>query len=631
MGSEMEIVKDSEGSNHVIFDESSLYDDSQMGMNLSDFEILQVLSDENSSFVAKVRSLNNHKIYAMKKIELNNIGSPKARQNCIDEVEKLKELNNPHIIKYYNSFKDQMGNLYLIMEFMNNADLYGFIKAHQVLNKIIKEEEIWNILLQCISALDYLHKNKLGLGFSGIRFTNILMNNEQNAKIGVFYDPIKQNNQNNNYNTSDDIYLLGKHFYCMTFSQNNRVKTAKSINEVTISIENNDNYSQELMRIIYKMLDSNSDIPDSNELYKTVKAEYVKKYARNTSINSVLRCLHSFHSFNEVMLKNSNLYENNRDKYYINYWYLKAIRALSGFEEANLTECIEEFRRAIASEDSKLDGNREIDPLYLLAFLLQKMHKETNKKDSNTETGQNQSGKYVINSVFNGEEEDKTNKEQMLYKFVTYFQANVHSPISDLFFGFVKTKRNCQTCKTGNYSFHNYCFVVFDLTNRKNEDQFDIIQDGFAYDYNQPKDLDPDTPERVYCERCLTYQKHVEFNRYYMMNHQLIISFIRGNNFKNNSNIIFSEDLNLEPYVDEKKDSPKNYYLVGSINRVIENNIEKYLYFTRDPDNYNCWHVGEDLETTNTAPINDIKNKGQIIMLFYNNKMNNPKKIQNNK
>ena len=30
---------------------------------------------------------------------------------------------------------DQMGNLYLIMEFMNNADLYGFIKAHQVLNK----------------------------------------------------------------------------------------------------------------------------------------------------------------------------------------------------------------------------------------------------------------------------------------------------------------------------------------------------------------------------------------------------------------------------------------------------------------------------------------------------------------
>ena len=624
MGSEMEIVKDSEGGNHVIFDESSLYDDSQMGANLSDFEILQVLSDENSSFVAKVRSLNNHKIYAMKKIELNKIGNPQVRQNCIDEVEKLKELNNPHIIKYYNSFMDQKGNLYLIMEFMNNADLYGFIKAHQVLNKIIKEEEIWNILLQCISALDYLHKKNLG--YSGIRFTNILMNNEQNAKIGVFYDPIKQNNQNNNYKLNEDIYLLGKHFYSMTFSHHKRVKDAKSINEVIIIEENNDSYSNELMSIIYKMLDFNNGIPDSNELYKTVKKEYVKKYARNTSIYSVLRCLHAFQSFNEIMLKNAILYENNIDKYYIDYWYLKAIRALSGFEEANLIECVEEFRRAIASEDSKLDGNREIDPLYLLAFLLQKMHKETNKKDSNTENGQNQSGKYVINSVFNGEEEDKTNKEQMLYKFVTYFQANVQSPISDLFFGFVKTKRNCQTCKTGNYSFHNYCFVVFDLTNRNNNEQFDIINDGFAYEYNNAKDLDPDKPERVYCERCLTYQKHVEFNRYYMMNHQLIISFIRGTNFKNESSINFNEELDLEPYVDEKKDSPKNYYLVGSINRIIDkNNIEKFIYFTRDPDNDNYWHRDDDLLPLNSAPINEIKNKGQIIMLFYNNKMNKKK------
>ena len=623
MGSEMEIVKDSEGDNHVIFDETSLYDDSQMGVNLSDFEILQVLSDENSSFVAKVRSLNNHKIYAMKKIELNSIGIPQARQNCIDEVEKLKELNNPHIIKYYNSFMDQIGNLYLIMEFMNNADLYGFIKAHQVLNKNIKEEEIWNILLQCISALDYLHKKKMN--YSGIRFTNILMNNEQNAKIGVFFDPIKQNNQNKNYKRSDDIYLLGKHFYSMAFSQHERVKTVKSINEVIIIRENNLSYSNDLMNIIYKMTEQYASI-NSTELYNIVKSEYVKKYARNTSINAVLRCLHAFQSFNDVMLKNAQLYEMNIDKFYINYWYLKAIRALSGIEEANLIECVEEFRRAIASEDSKLDGNREIDPLYLLAFLLQKMHKETNKKDSTTETGQNQSGKYVINSVFNGEEEDKTNKEQMLYKFVTYFQANVHSPISDLFFGFVKTKRNCQTCKTGNYSFHNYCFVIFDLTNRNNNEQFDIIDNGFAFDYNYAKDLDPDTSERVYCERCLTYQKHVEFNRYYMMNHQLIISFIRGTNFKNNSPINFKEELNLEPYVDEKKDSPKHYYLVGSINRVIVNNKEEFWFFTRDPENDNYWHIGNDVVIKKTAPIEEIKNNGQIIMLFYNNIMNNPKK-----
>ena len=111
-----------------------------------------------------------------------------------------------------------------------------------------------------------------------------------------------------------------------------------------------------------------------------------------------------------------------------------------------------------------------------------------------------------------------------------------------------------------------------------------------------------------------------------MMNHQLIISFIRGTNFKNNSKINFTEELNLEPYVDEKKDSPKNYYLVGSIIRVFDDGNEKFLYFTRDPENDNCWHVGDELLTTNSAPIGEIKNKGQIIMLFYNNSMNNPKR-----
>jgi hypothetical protein len=129
-----------------------------------------------------------------------------------------------------------------------------------------------------------------------------------------------------------------------------------------------------------------------------------------------------------------------------------------------------------------LDGSKEIDPLYLLAFLLEKMHKELNKVEGNSSV-QNQIGKYVINSVFNGEEEDKTNKEQMLHKFVTYFNANINSVISDLFFGFVKTKRICNTCKTGNYSFHNFCFVVFDLSDNQ-EQKFELIENGFHYQFH---------------------------------------------------------------------------------------------------------------------------------------------------
>ena len=607
----METVKDLEGNNHLIFDETSLYDDSQMGDSLSDFETLQVLSENNSCFVTKVRSLNNHKIYAMKKIELSKM-EPQNRPNYINEINKLKDLNNPHIIKYHKILNDNSNsnNLYLIMEFMNNSDINGYIKAHQVLKKNIKEEEIWNILLQCLSALDYLHQQNLQ--YLGIRFKKIFMNNEQNVKIGVFNEHVFTNQI---YDSKEDIRNLGKYFYIMCFSQDPRVLSAKSFDEVEIRKVQNEYYSNELMDRIYKMaVDDTYQMNDIKTFYKHVKEEYVKKYAKNTSIKAVLRCLYAFPNFNKIMFKEEEKYNNNKNNFYINYWYLKAIKALAGFEESNLQECIEEFRRAIASENSKLDGNKEIDPLYLLAFLLEKMHKETNIKEGNSELKDNQNKKYVISSEFSGEEEDKTNKEQMLYKFVNYFNSNIKSPISDLFFGFIKTKQNCQTCRCGYYSFSNYCFVVYDISNNENNNkEFDLVKDGFEYQHFNPK-----TIEGIYCDNCLSCQKHLEFNRYYIMNHQLVISFIRGNNYKSTSNIAFSENLDLDKYVEEKTASPCHYSLVGCI--IKKQQEDKFEFYARDPDNKNVWHKSDEKITQPTAPIQDMKREGQIIMLFYNNK-----------
>ena len=615
MGNQMETVKDSEGNRHLIFDESSLYDDSQMGEKLSDFDILQVLSEndnenenenefqeESPCFVSKVRSLNNQKIYAMKKIELNKVPN---KDEIINKIEKLKELNNPHIVKYYKSFKDvdDENILYVIMEFMNNADIKGFIKAHQILKDDIKEEEIWNILLQCSSALDYLHGKDLGN--YGIRFNNIFMNNEQNSKIGVLSDLSKNNN--GQYNAKDDIYELGKYFNNMIFAFHPIVKENID-NEITVIRQDNSKYSPELVEIINQMVDNDSKKrPNSSELYQKVKQEYVKKYAKNESIKAVLRCLYAYPALSFFMFNNEQMFKNNKDKYYINYWYTKAIKAFKGEGESQFQECVDEFRRAIASENSKLDGNREIDPIYLTAFLLEKMHKELNKPNKNS-VNQNITGKYVINSIIDGEEEDRTNKEQMHLKFKNYSDDNINSEISNLFFGCVKTKVNCQTCKTGNYSFSNFCFVFFDLSSREQNKDFDLLEDGFAFQYNHAKYLEPDQPDRVYCPRCLTYQKHAEFNRYFNMNHQLIICFIRGNECKNQSRVKFNDYIDLSPYLDVTDIS--KFHLVGFITR---SNNNQFDYYSKDPK-LDKWHQGNRLiERPNIQSIKD-----QIIMLFYN-------------
>ena len=93
-------IKDQDGNQYILFDESELYDDNDMGDQLEDFEILQILGKGSYGFVAKVRSNKNNKIYAMKQIDLNKMGSEKEVELCKREVLVLQKMNHPNINKY---------------------------------------------------------------------------------------------------------------------------------------------------------------------------------------------------------------------------------------------------------------------------------------------------------------------------------------------------------------------------------------------------------------------------------------------------------------------------------------------------------------------------------------------------
>ena len=624
MGNLLEFTINAEGKKILNFDESNQYDDTKNGNRISDYEILQVLSQDNDiNFVAKVRSLNNNKIYSIKKINLSNYQDQTIKDKFRALMDKLKLLNNPHVIKYYHYFEEN-NNLYILMEFMNNADISGYIQAHQILNKAIPEEEIWNILLQCLSALDYLHSQELGN--MGVKLANIFMNNEQNVKIGVFRE---LNFTQNDFNPREDIYMLGKYFYAMMNSEMIKSEDIKQNNffaQLNYKNVQNNTYSGPLIEIVDSMsIDNNSDVK-VEELYEKVKKEYVKKYAKNSSIKAVLKCLYSYKILNEIILNKKAIIENNKQKYYIHYWYSQAIDAIAGIKEEDLNLCIEEFRRAIASSYSKLDGNKEVDPLLLLTFLLFRLHQEMNEVDNDNLSNLNKkNAKYVITSSFDGEE-DKQNKDQMWNKFIVKYNSKVNSLISDLFFGFVKTKVICQTCRKGYYSFSNYFYIIFDLSDRDSKRDFDLIKDGFEIQFNKKRLILPDGPDRTYCDSCCSYQAFKEYNRYYMLRSNLIIIFNRGSNYKNKSKIIFDEKINLEPFIEEGIDSHKNFFLVGCINRVGEmGKDERYSSYYRDPENTNYWHCDEYLDYSNVSipiisEINKTQKKEQIIMLFYNSK-----------
>ena len=212
----------------------------------------------------------------MKQIDLNKIGSEKEIELCKREVLLLQKLNHPNINKYYKSFSSN-NCLYIIMEFMNNGDLSGFIKAHEKFNKPVREEEVWNILLQSMTALEYIHSK--GIVHRDIKPANLFMTNDKTIKIGDFGVAAKMPGmktsvnanfsgtvvgspmfmspeilKEEDYDKKTDVYSMGISMFELCFFQSPKKPAVNSNGDVVITdvklTKNQNLYSPQLLSIL---------------------------------------------------------------------------------------------------------------------------------------------------------------------------------------------------------------------------------------------------------------------------------------------------------------------------------------------------------------------------------------------
>ena len=223
----VEMIKDRQGRDHLVMSDEDFYNDDIMGDTLGDYEILQLLSkndnkDSKGCTVSKVKSKFNSKIYVMKCYD--------SYHDIKEEFIKLQSLNEPNISKYFKYF-NQDNKLYIIYEYINSTDLKGFYDAYCSLKRPIEINTLWNIFMQCISALKSIHSKNII--HKNISLTNIFMTENKIIKLGDFRFKFIEDDQNSKdqtgqnkspelrkdksaYSSKSDIYAMGKVFETLT-------------------------------------------------------------------------------------------------------------------------------------------------------------------------------------------------------------------------------------------------------------------------------------------------------------------------------------------------------------------------------------------------------------------------------
>ena len=146
------------------------------------FEILSKLGDGSYSVVYKVKRKIDDKIYALKKVKLQNL-SEKEKENSLNEVRILASVRSTFVISYKEAFIDENDkSLCIIMEYADKGDLYQKIVQFKKLKYLIDEVDVWRIFIQMTKGLKALHDLKIL--HRDLKSANIFLFSDGSAKIG---------------------------------------------------------------------------------------------------------------------------------------------------------------------------------------------------------------------------------------------------------------------------------------------------------------------------------------------------------------------------------------------------------------------------------------------------------------
>ncbi|NXQ57808.1 NEK2 kinase, partial [Anthoscopus minutus] len=148
-----------------------------------DYEVLLTIGAGSYGKCRKVRRKADGKILVWKELDYGAM-TESEKQMLVSEVNLLRELRHPNIVRYYDRIIDRSSTtLYIVMEYCDGGDLASLIAKH-----FLDESFVLRVLTQLTLALKECHRRSDGgvTVHRDLKPANVFLDGKQNVKLGDF-------------------------------------------------------------------------------------------------------------------------------------------------------------------------------------------------------------------------------------------------------------------------------------------------------------------------------------------------------------------------------------------------------------------------------------------------------------
>ena len=345
--------------------------------------------------------------------------------------------------------------------------------------------------------------------------------------------------------------------------------------------------------------------PTSQEVLDMLIREFNKKYAKISSIGSVLCGLYSLKELTNYLLRpeKQQFITQNAQNIPITFAYFYGIKSISNSVNIDWNNSLYNIKNIFTDDNYIYSGNKEMEPRQILSFILRKLYKELAQKQNNF---YHQDTKDM----------EDVNKGNALKKFIS--SPFTKSPIASFFYAIMKSKSACCKCQTFSYGFNYYYFVSFNIDlaskNQKNlsiEELFKI-QNDVCVNLSQ-------THHKI-CVNCKSVQEFVQRKQFYTLPPLLIVCLDRGFNCQFQNKVSYNLQLNLASQVENKQ--IYSYELSGIVKRLDIDGKEHYICIYYD-FNINSWVLRNDSQIIKLNSPFDHREGVEMIFFYRNLQQNN--------